>query len=319
MRRDASYSHSAEQLSTGSPTLAVLTNDASFKHLPEQLSTGSPTLAAITNDASFEHLPNDVNEFLFKLLSLKEFLHLRAVCQGLRTISFGLGVENSLLCCLSHPVQHAPSFADDINSYGVLRYSWELRQNSDLPAEEVTASALLQMFTVELQSETSQDQVRCISVQSETIQDQVRCIFVHSSDHKRRGQRLLKQDSLPELAPVFSVISQCKNLKSLALTRFNVSVDLMKQLEKLDLQALYLLECSCLENGVEDEYGNTTDLRGFTKLRKLQLTPIRVPLHGIDSYFLPPQLKELELSIPESRADCKIRMGARDCENLERM
>jgi hypothetical protein len=295
--------------------LAVLTNDASFKHLPKQLFLESPSLAAITKDTSFEQLPSDVMEFLFRLLSLKEFLHLRAVCQGLRTISFGLGVENSLLCCLSHPVQHAPSFADDINSYGVLRYSWELRQNSDLPAEEVTASALLQMFTVKLQSETSQDQVRCISVQSETIQDQVRCIFVHSSDHKRRGQRLLKQDSLPELAPVFSVISQCKNLKSLALTRFKVSVDLMKQLEKLDLQALYLLECSCLKNEVND----ITDFGGFTNLRKLQLTPIRVPRRITDAYLLPSHLKELELSIPKSLADCSFMLNSNDCENLERM
>jgi hypothetical protein len=210
-------------------------------------------------------------------------------------------MENSPLCCLSHPFKHAPSFAEDIKSnLEPLSFSWELRQNPDFPAEKVTASALLQMFTVELQSEASQDQVRCI--------------FLHSSDHRRRGQRLPKQDSLPELTPVFSIIAEFKNLKSLALTRFKISVNLMKQLEKLDLQVLYLLECSCLKHEVSD----ITDLLEFKNLRKLQLTPIRVPIND-DYIFLPPHLKELELSIPKSLADCRFMLNVNQCKNLERM
>jgi hypothetical protein len=199
--KDASFEHLLEQLSTESPTLAVITNDASFKHLPKQLSAESQTLSGPTEDNSFEHFPDDVIVSLFKLLSLEEFLNLRGVCQRLRTISFGLSVENSPLCCLSRPVKHAPSFAEDIKSIPEpLSFSWQLRQNSDFPSNEDNATTLLQMLTFEPESETSQDQVRCI--------------LIHSSDHRRRGQHLLKEDSLPELTPVFPIISEFRNLKS---------------------------------------------------------------------------------------------------------
>jgi hypothetical protein len=260
--------------------------------------------ALVGQDVRFDRLPNEIIEYWIKGLPLNELLNVRSVNGGLLCLISRLSVESSNMCCLSHPFKHAPSFADDIkSSLELLSFSWKLRQNPDLPLDENTAYALLQMFTVELQSEISQDQVRCI--------------FVHSSDHRRRGQRLFEQDSLPELTPVFSIIAEFKNLKSLALSRFKVSVNLRKQLEKLDLQALYLIECNCLGSGGKD--ADTTDLRGFTNLRKLQLTPIRGFRWNTEAYLLPPQLKELELSIPESIAACKIEIYAIDCENLERM
>jgi hypothetical protein len=160
----------------------------SNSHLTTQPAEKIQVTALVGQNVRFDRLPNEIIEYWIIGLSQNEFLKLRAVNRGLRCMISRLSVESSNMSCLSHLVRHAPSFADDIKSSPeLLSFSWKLRQNPNFPAEEVTASALLQMFTVEPQSKTSQDQVCCISVQSETSQDQVRYIFVHSSDHRRRG------------------------------------------------------------------------------------------------------------------------------------
>jgi hypothetical protein len=62
-----------------------------------------------------------------------------------------------------------------------------------------------------------------------------------------------------------------------------------------------------------------TDLSNSKDSQKLLLAPTRESDSCDYAWILPSQLKEVELSIPHSMADCRFELQADRCENLERM
>jgi hypothetical protein len=281
----------------------------SIAYSPEE-DGGAVEVAA---ESGFASLPDEVAELIVERLPFYAFLSLRGACKKMRGVSSRLSVEGRTSSLLSSPAKSLPSFADDIQThFKGLCFSWELHQTSRISLYDKVETVLFQLFR--------------LTTTSDTDDDQVRCIIARSSERKRRVPVVC--DAPPSLESIFPMISRFRNLKALALTRFELDEHTDALLRTLHLDSLYLTACVFRPHlgdfSASNPFFYSLDLRNHASLRRLFFEPI--PVDALNSFRqkvmrcrLPSSLVEIEVSVPKSMDEATVFIYADGCRTLEKM
>jgi hypothetical protein len=126
--------------------------------------------------------------------------------------------------------------------------------------------------------------------------------------------------ALPRLSSALSLIMEFRNLRVLQLTAFSLDRNALAQIAILNLDSLHLTGCSS-RIGYFVRYPHSfdvIDLGSWTSLRKLCLDSV-VVWEGSAGYRLPPNLKELQVIIPQVISGMLLVLDAENCLGLEKV
>jgi hypothetical protein len=253
---------------------------------------------------TLESLTDELIVCIAKCLRREAFLNLRAACRRLRFIFYRACVQDPLLRCVEYPSRHIGDFDDDLEIE--FKGYWSLHGSHRQKNFFFSDTYFLQTFEEEDTPDSSHDHVSCL--------------FVHFS--ARRGRVLEKLDSIQRLRSLFSLISGFWNLRTLALSKFDIFSGMLAQLSELkNLHTLSLSNFAYRSRG-SDLFGSdpfySLDFRDIASLEKIYIAPAPI----LDREFLcllPSGLQEIEVSLPDSRRDNEFVLDAGKCRTLRVM